>query len=85
MFDAVIATLPAGDIARAKAFYREKLNLEPLQDEADGSALYRVGKTMLPIYPSEFSGTTKRRRPGSLYRISRRLWPISGVAAWSSR
>ena len=64
MFDAVVATLPAGDIARAKAFYREKLDLEPFQDEAEGSARYQVGDTMLLIYPSEFHGTNQATAAG---------------------
>ena len=64
MFDAVVATLPAGDIARAKAFYREKLALEPSQEQADGSARYQVGETMLLIYPSEFNGTNQATAAG---------------------
>ena len=64
MFDAVVATLPVADIARAKAFYREKLALEPFQEEADGSARYQVGATMLLIYPSEFAGTNQATAAG---------------------
>jgi len=64
MFDAVIATLPAADIARAKAFYGEKLALEPFQEDADGSVRYQVGETMLLIYPSEFTGTNQATAAG---------------------
>ena len=64
MFDAVVATLPAADITRAKAFYREKLAVEPLTEDADGSLRYQVGDTMLLIYPSEFAGTNQATAAG---------------------
>jgi len=64
VFDAIVATLPAADMTRAKAFYRDKLALEPFQEEADGSARYQVGGTMLLIYPSEFAGTNKATAAG---------------------
>jgi len=64
VFDAIAATLPAADMARAKAFYRDKLTLEPYQEEADGSARYQVGETMLLIYPSEFAGTNQATAAG---------------------
>lgn len=64
MFDAVGATLPAADMARAKAFYRDKLGLEPYQEETDGSARYEVGGSMFMIYPSEFAGTNKATAAG---------------------
>lgn len=64
MFDAIAATLPAADMTRAKAFYREKLAMEPFQEEADRSARYQVGETMFLIYPSEFAGTNKATAAG---------------------
>jgi predicted enzyme related to lactoylglutathione lyase len=64
MFDAVAATLPAADMARAKEFYRERLSLEPFQEEPDGSARYRLGESMFLIYPSEFAGTNRATAAG---------------------
>jgi len=64
VFNAIAATLPAADMTRAKAFYREKLAMEPFQEEADGSVRYRVGETMLLVYPSEFAGTNKATAAG---------------------
>ena len=64
MFEGIAATLPAADIGRAKAFYREKLLLEPYQEDPDGSARYRVGETMLLVYQSEFAGTNQATAAG---------------------
>ena len=64
MFDAVAATLPAADMARAKEFYRDKLGLEPFQEEPDGSARYRLGESLFLVYPSEFAGTNRATAAG---------------------
>lgn len=64
MFDAIAATLPAADIERAKGFYRDKLGLEPFQEEVDRSARYRVGETLFMLYPSEFAGTNQATAAG---------------------
>ena len=64
MFDAVVATLPAADLARAKAFYGEKVGLEPFQEDPDGSLRYQVGEAMLLVYPSEFAGTNQATAAG---------------------
>jgi predicted enzyme related to lactoylglutathione lyase len=59
MFDGIAATLPAGDMSRVKAFYREKLELSPEREEPDGSARYRLGDTTFLVYPSQFAGTNQ--------------------------
>ena len=43
--------LPAQDLDRARAFYAEKLGLEPA-DERPGGILYRVGETEFALFAS---------------------------------
>lgn len=58
------ATLPASDIERAKAFYRDKLGLTPAEERMDGLR-YETGKgTGFLLYPSEFAGTNKATAAG---------------------
>lgn len=64
MFDAVAVTLPAADMERAKAFYRDYLDLEPYQTDEDGTARYNVGDMMMLLYPSEFAGTNQATAAG---------------------
>ena len=46
------ATLPAGDLERAKRFYNEKLGLSP-ESEAPGGIFYRCGEgTRFLVFPS---------------------------------
>lgn len=53
------AIVAVKDMARAKAFYGETLGLEEAPDSGDQVALYRTGRTVLCVYPSEFAGTNK--------------------------
>jgi catechol 2,3-dioxygenase-like lactoylglutathione lyase family enzyme len=48
---AAVATLPAQDIERAKAFYSDKLGLKPTE-ESEQEAIYTVGDTMFSVFPS---------------------------------
>ena len=51
------ATIPAADIDRAIAWYRDKLGLEPA-DKTPGGATYVCGQgTRFDLYPSQFAGT----------------------------
>jgi catechol 2,3-dioxygenase-like lactoylglutathione lyase family enzyme len=50
-FDA-IATLPAQDIKRARAFYEEKLGFSPVEISPDGSATYETGSTRFLVFPT---------------------------------
>ena len=43
--------LPAQDLGRARAFYSEKLGLEPVE-EREGGLLYRCGGTGFALYES---------------------------------
>ena len=58
------ASLPASDIERAKAFYRDKLGLEPAEESGDGGAFYDTGGTRFMLYPSGFAGTNQATAAG---------------------
>jgi catechol 2,3-dioxygenase-like lactoylglutathione lyase family enzyme len=47
----VATRLPARDLERAKAFYRDKLGLEP-SEERPGGARYRCGKNHFALFQS---------------------------------
>ena len=47
----VYAKLPAQDVERARAFYAEKLGLEPERD-LDGHMFYAVGGSQFLVFPS---------------------------------
>jgi catechol 2,3-dioxygenase-like lactoylglutathione lyase family enzyme len=53
-----VATLPAADIERAKAWYRDKLGLEPLE-EHEGAVMYRAGPSTFQLYPTQLAGTAQ--------------------------
>src|SRR5438034_4925082 len=48
----VATRLPAQDLARARAFYAEKLGLEPAE-ERPGGLLYRCGQSEFVLFQSE--------------------------------
>ncbi len=48
---AAVATLPAQDFDRAKAFYADKLGLKPT-DESEQEAVYAVGDSTFSVFPS---------------------------------
>ena len=56
---AILASLPASDIARAKEFYRDKLDLKPVRESPDGGAYYETGSSRFFLYPSGFAGTNQ--------------------------
>jgi catechol 2,3-dioxygenase-like lactoylglutathione lyase family enzyme len=60
----VAATVAAADMDRAKAWYRDTLGLEPAMEEEGQGALYRLGDTMLLLYPSEYAGTNQATSAG---------------------
>ena len=61
------AMLPASDIDRAKAWYRDVLGLEPGFESGDGGAQYETGGgTQFWIYPSQFAGTNQATALGFL-------------------
>ncbi len=49
--------LPAADIDRARAWYSEKLGLEPVEDGDE--LFYDTGTAQFGVYPSDNAGTNK--------------------------
>ncbi|XAS73959.1 VOC family protein [Micrococcaceae bacterium Sec5.1] len=67
------AVLPASDIARARAYYSEKLGLEPENPDADDNLQYRCGDgTGFFIYQTSNAGTAKNTQIG---------WMVSDLTA----
>jgi len=60
----VSPTLPASDIERAKAWYRDKLGFSPEEELPDGSAYYKSGSTRFFLYPTQFAGTAQNTAVG---------------------
>jgi len=58
------ASLPASDVDRAKAWYKDHLGLEPIEDAPDGGAIYETGGARFAIYPSAFAGTNQATAGG---------------------
>jgi catechol 2,3-dioxygenase-like lactoylglutathione lyase family enzyme len=52
------ATIAVSDLQRARDFYENTLGLTPVQ-ESPGGILYKSGKTVLLVYPSEYAGTNR--------------------------
>ena len=54
----LVVTVPASDIERAKAFYRDRLGLEPVV-ETPAWTSYRAGDGYFQLYPSSYAGTAQ--------------------------
>jgi catechol 2,3-dioxygenase-like lactoylglutathione lyase family enzyme len=53
----VTANIPAGDLARARSFYADKLGLVPTRDLGGVALLYTTdGGTTFSIYQTEYAG-----------------------------
>ena len=53
------AIVAVSDIARAREFYEGTLGFELADGEGDGPLMFRTGRTMLAVYPSEFAGSNR--------------------------
>ena len=53
------AMLPAKDLARARAWYADKLGLKPGEEFGDMGAVYDLGGTRVFLYPTQFAGTAQ--------------------------
>ncbi len=60
----MFATLPAADMARAKEWYRDKLDLKPVEEAPMGEAMYETGGTRFMLYPSPNAGTNQATAAG---------------------
>lgn len=47
------------DMARARTFYAETLGLDETPGSSEDVALFKTGRTVLCVYPSEHAGTNK--------------------------
>ncbi len=56
---AMHAVLPAADLERAKAWYSEKLGLQPVEEDEYAGAYYETGGAGFLLYQSEFAGTNR--------------------------
>jgi catechol 2,3-dioxygenase-like lactoylglutathione lyase family enzyme len=52
------ATLAVSDMEQARDFYENTLGLT-LQQEVPGATLYKSGKSVVLVYPSEYAGTNQ--------------------------
>jgi catechol 2,3-dioxygenase-like lactoylglutathione lyase family enzyme len=61
MFDSVQfrVTLPASDMARARAWYEETLGLLPVETDVFDGSWYETGGVRFLLYPSEVAGTNE--------------------------
>jgi catechol 2,3-dioxygenase-like lactoylglutathione lyase family enzyme len=71
----VSARLPAQDLARARAFYADKLGLEPVA-ERPGGLLYRCGAGSFSLYQSG------GRPSGEHTQLAWTVADIDAVVAW---
>ncbi|HEU4917601.1 MAG TPA: VOC family protein [Acidimicrobiia bacterium] len=60
----LIAALPASDLDRAKAWYSEKLGLEPVWEDEYGGAHYEAGGSRFLVFVSPFAGTNQATAAG---------------------
>jgi predicted enzyme related to lactoylglutathione lyase len=52
----VEANIPAGDLARARDFYADKLGLTPIRDVAGVNLVYETAGTRFNIYETSYAG-----------------------------
>jgi len=60
----VVATLPAADLDRAKAWYADNLGLKPTTVQENGDCWYESGGTRFLVYLSQFAGTNQATAAG---------------------
>ncbi|MGV9008868.1 VOC family protein [Brevundimonas sp.] len=53
------AIVAVRDMDRARKFYQDTLNLEPVEGGGDEPLVFKTGSTHLIVYPSEFAGTNQ--------------------------
>ena len=62
--------LPAGDVARARAFYEQRLGCRPSEEIAGGVVYKCAGGTACFLYPTKNAGTN---------RASQAFWQVEDV------
>ena len=69
---ALSVMLPASDLGLAKAWYADKLGLEPVAEFAGMVADYTTGGSSFNVYQTEFAGTAKNTVA---------IWRLTGIRA----
>ena len=69
---AVYAIVPTKDLAGAKAFFSEKLQLEPTSDNMPGMLIYKCGGSTIQVYETQGAGTNQATTMG---------WKVDDVVA----
>ena len=52
-------SLPASDLARARTWYHEKLDLKPVEEDGSGNMWFETGGERWFVYESQFAGTNQ--------------------------
>ena len=55
----LMVSLPAADLARARNWYRDKLDLKPAREDAEEGLWYETGDSRWLVYQSQFAGTNQ--------------------------
>ncbi|MBT8217399.1 MAG: VOC family protein [Acidimicrobiia bacterium] len=58
------ASLPASDLARARNWYHEKLDLKPVEEDDNGNMWFETGGVRWFLYESQFAGTNQATYAG---------------------
>jgi catechol 2,3-dioxygenase-like lactoylglutathione lyase family enzyme len=66
----ISARLPASDIGRARAWYSERLGLEPAKEGPMGNLWYETGGTWFLLYLTPAAGTARNTAAG---------WQVKGI------
>ncbi|MBM6582571.1 VOC family protein [Microvirga sp. BT689] len=54
-----LATVAVKNLAKARTFYEDTLDLKPVEGDEEGVQSYRAGSSTLLVYESTFAGTNK--------------------------
>lgn len=60
----IIATLPAADLERAKAWYRDMFGWEPAEADPMRNLRYSLADSEFILYPSQYAGTNQATAAG---------------------
>ena len=63
-FVTAFAVLAASDLQRARAWYAEKLGLDPVMSIDNGTDVYMIGGTQVLIYETPSAGTARNTAMG---------------------
>lgn len=55
----IFASLPAADLARARTWYAERLDLKPIEEDSAGNFWFETGGARFFVYESQFAGTNQ--------------------------